>query len=311
MKHRVGKCRKLVWLSGIVAAIFFALPSEAETKSNPYGPIIERNAFGLRPPPPPQADTPPPAPPVPLAKITLTGITSMFGPSSKRALLEVVEQEAGKAAGTPRKPILREGERDGSVEVLTIDVEKNIVRVRNGTVETNLTFEVVKSSPSAGVPGPAVAAVAPATPTLVAAAPPSPPPVFTPAPVAGPTIISRNSSSSATLGGSAVTVMGGGPVSSFNQPAAGSSPNTYAAASSYPAAPTYAGSSPAVSTISSPGVTALGANPETGGLQVPNRPVRTQPIQNSGGQEARVLERWATADEKLFPPIPPRPGAPR
>lgn len=128
-----------------LALVSFGPKMLAAAADNPYQPIVERNSFGLKPPPPPRSDVPPPPPPAPLAKVTLTGITSMFGPSSKRALLEIIEQEPGKAA-TPRKPILREGERDGAVEVLSIDVEKNMVKIRNGAVETNITFEVAKSS---------------------------------------------------------------------------------------------------------------------------------------------------------------------
>lgn len=142
----------LLYCVCVFAVVAAALSVQADTQPNPYQPIIERNAFGLKPPPPPGSDAPPPPPPVPLAKVTLTGITSMFGPSSKRALLEIIEQEPGKAA-TPRKPILREGERDGSVEVLAIDLEKNQVKIRNGTVETNITFEVQKTASAPGVPG--------------------------------------------------------------------------------------------------------------------------------------------------------------
>jgi len=83
-----------------------------EAQNNPYQAIVERNPFGLKPPPPPPDPTPV-APVTPPGKVILTGITSMFGPTH-RALLEITEQEAGKGA-TTRKPILREGERDGAV----------------------------------------------------------------------------------------------------------------------------------------------------------------------------------------------------
>lgn len=124
--------------------------------ANPYQPIAERNPFGLKAPPVQKVDEPPPVV-VPLAKVVLTGITSMFGPTP-RALLEITEQEPGKAPNT-KKPILREGERDGSVEVLSIDVVKNMVRIKNGTVETNVTFELAKlSGPAPGLPtGPGMA----------------------------------------------------------------------------------------------------------------------------------------------------------
>src|SRR5437879_2945357 len=99
----------------------------ADTRPNPYDGIVARNAFALKPLPPP-VDTTPPPPAIPLCKVVLTGITSIFGPT--RALLEITEQEAGKTA-TTRRPILREGERDGAIEVLAIDLEKSLVKIRN------------------------------------------------------------------------------------------------------------------------------------------------------------------------------------
>jgi hypothetical protein len=123
----------------------------ADTRPNPFLSIVDRNPFSLKPipplPPPPD-NTPPP---LPLAKVVLTGVTSIIGPP--RALLEITEQEPGKGP-TVNKRILKEGERDGSVEVLSIDVVNNTVRIRNGTVETNVVFEVAKSGPAPGAPTP-------------------------------------------------------------------------------------------------------------------------------------------------------------
>src|SRR5947207_2861133 len=99
----------------------------ADAKPNPYQAIIERNPFGLKPAPK-AAETPPPAAVIPLGKVVLTGITSLG--ASPRALLEITDQEAGKTA-TTRRPILHEGEKDGAVEVLSIDVERSIVKIRN------------------------------------------------------------------------------------------------------------------------------------------------------------------------------------
>jgi len=140
------------------------------------------------------------------AKVVLTGITSIFGPSSKRAILEITEQEAGKA-GTIKKPILREGERDGSIEVVSIDVEKSIVLIRNGGVETNLIFEVQKSP--AGPPTPAPLPGAPGAPITAGFNPPhhaglpGAPPAANPAAIASP--YSANSS-----GAGGITVLSGG-----------------------------------------------------------------------------------------------------
>src|SRR5438876_3473611 len=97
----------------VVAVSVYVLPSGwADTASNPYEPIIARNMFGIKTPPPAPVEQAT-APAAPLAKVVLTGITSMFGPTP-RALLEITEQEPGKVANV-RKPILREGEREGPV----------------------------------------------------------------------------------------------------------------------------------------------------------------------------------------------------
>src|SRR6185436_14385621 len=105
---------------GLVLALAGLLtPVRADLVTNPYASITDRNPFGLKDPPPPpapQSDAPPPAP---AAKVTLTGLISMFG--EPRALFEIFD-EPGKS-GTPKKPILREGERMGGVEVLAINVE--------------------------------------------------------------------------------------------------------------------------------------------------------------------------------------------
>src|SRR5687767_10890380 len=115
-----------------------------EPKSNPYGPIVDRNPFGLKPPPPPVLETnqEPAAPP---PNVKLTGISNLF---AKRALLEVTEQQAParpgqppQASGTVNRPILAEGEAAFGVEVVAIDFEKNIVKIRNAGAESELTFE--------------------------------------------------------------------------------------------------------------------------------------------------------------------------
>jgi len=131
---------KLVCCSA-ATVLLLALPHRgwSEARPNPYLSIVDRNPFGLKPPPPPPDPTPV-APVVPPAKVVLTGITSLFGPTSKRALLEITEQEPGKPANV-RKPILREGEREGAVEVLSIDLEKNLVHIKNSGQDLELKFE--------------------------------------------------------------------------------------------------------------------------------------------------------------------------
>jgi len=265
----------------------------ADIQPNPYQAIIERNPFGLKPPPPP-VEAPPPAPVTPPGKVILTGITTIFG--SARALLEITEQEAGKTA-TTRKPILHAGERDGSVEVISIDVEKSLVRVRNGNIETNLGFELPKlaaSAPSApgGVPSPL------GVPTSASFSPPNPG-----APGRGSAVTVFGNSS-----GGGVTSFGGGASASSMGSAStfGSGQSAYGSSSAYGGAGTYGA-------LSSP---TLGAT--ANGIQIPSRALRTdtppapgvpQPEIDPAKQYLQMMvdhEIHAQAGHS-YPPIPPPP----
>lgn len=168
MLRAMKRCHKrLACISGALLIGGAAPLLLAESGPNPYQAISGRNAFALVPPPPPQETTPLP-PLVPQSKVILTGTTSMFG--TPRALLEITETEAGKTA-TVRKPILREGERDGSIEVVSINMEQSLVRIRNAGLETNLSFEAPKLSAAA----PPVAGYGASPPPLTV-----PPPGFSP-----------------------------------------------------------------------------------------------------------------------------------
>src|SRR5882724_3443258 len=102
-----------------------AAPGTAD--SNPYLAIIGHNAFGLVPTPPPvdqDAKTPPP-------EITLNGITTIFG--DKRALFKVRTQ----SPVNEKSCMLSEGQRDGDIELLSVDVKKNSITVNNqGVIQT-------------------------------------------------------------------------------------------------------------------------------------------------------------------------------
>lgn len=259
----------------------------ADIQPNPYQAIIERNPFGLKPPPPP-VEAAAPVPITPPGKVILTGITTIFG--SARALLEITEQEAGKTA-TTRKPILHAGERDGSVEVVSIDVEKSLVRVRNGNIETNLGFEVPKlaaSAPAApgGVPSPL------AVPTSASFSSPTP---SAPGRGSAVTVFGNSSASPVSYGGGGVTSFGGGaPASSLGSAASygsGGAPASYGALST----PT------------------LGAS--ANGIQIPTRTLRTDapPAQQQLIDPATQYLKMAV-DAQVhaqaghnYPPLPPPP----
>src|SRR5688572_1338751 len=159
--------QNLFWFAAGALLVSAGVDAWADTSVNHYEMIVERNPFGLKPPPPPpdpsEISKPPPTPP---ATVELTGITSIL--SSKRALFEIIP-----GPGKPMiKPILAEGERIESVEVVSINVDKNEVTVKNGGLVTNLTFKVAKSGPSAptgavpgSIPPPVNPGAVPAVPT--------------------------------------------------------------------------------------------------------------------------------------------------
>ena len=114
---------------------------------NPYNSIVVRNPFGLIaiPPPAPIETTTPPS------NIKLTGITTILG--IKNALL--MAQEPGPA-GKSQSYILTEGQREGQIEVLTIDNIAGLVKVNNAGVVSTLNFDKDGfKSPTSLVPAPA------------------------------------------------------------------------------------------------------------------------------------------------------------
>ncbi len=126
-----------------------AIPASAAT-SNPYNGIIDRNVFSLKAPEPPAPPGPPPAPPV---KLTLTGITTILG--NKRALLKAQVPPHPPEPAKEESYMLTEGQRDGGVEVLSIDERGGIVKVNNNGQSETLDFvnNGAKTVATAATPG--------------------------------------------------------------------------------------------------------------------------------------------------------------
>jgi hypothetical protein len=121
----------------------------ADTAENPYETIALRNAFALKPPPLP----PPPVDPVEKerGKITLMGIDSLFG--YPEVLLKVSLAPNPPQPAREQHLILKEGQRDQNIEVLTINEQAGTVRLLNhGEEETlDITKDGVKP-PAGGAP---------------------------------------------------------------------------------------------------------------------------------------------------------------
>ena len=121
----------------------------ADARENPYQRIVEVNSFRLlpKPPPPPPPDLNPPA--APPATIMLTGITTLNGPA--KVLLEITDAVTKKV---DRPPPLLVGEKQGTVEVVSIDPDKGTVTIRNAGSEMTLTFEKNGIKPTGAAPAP-------------------------------------------------------------------------------------------------------------------------------------------------------------
>jgi len=125
------------------------------TAGNPYEGIVERNVFSLKPPPPPG---PAPTATSPAVKMTLTGITTILG--KKQALLCAQVPPLGPTQPAKQESyILAEGQRDGDIEVVSIDENAGVVKITNrGSPETldfvNNGAKIVNTGPGpAGAPG--------------------------------------------------------------------------------------------------------------------------------------------------------------
>jgi hypothetical protein len=121
-------CGSLVLSAGVRAVT-------PDLGGNPYRGIVERNVFSLKDPPPPPKLAPPAAPPV---KITLTGITTILG--NKRALMRAQIPARPPEPAKEESYMLAEGQRDGDIEVLTIDEKAGTVKVSNHGVPETLDF---------------------------------------------------------------------------------------------------------------------------------------------------------------------------
>lgn len=136
MKHGA---KMLVCVAGSLAFCTAANAVPQESSDNPYQSIIDRNVFSLKPPPPPPDPAEVNKPQT--LKITLTGITTIFG--NKRVLMKTAPPpgKPGEPPKTEQSYILTEGQREGDIEVVSIDEKALSVKVNNGGTVQTLTFE--------------------------------------------------------------------------------------------------------------------------------------------------------------------------
>ena len=122
----------------------------ATVEGNPYSAIVVRNAFGLKPLPNP-ADlikTPEPV----SADIKLQGITTILGRA--QVLLSVKPPAQPGKAVSEQSLMLNEGQREGDVEVLSINAAQRTVSLKNGgtSLTLNMKDDAEKPVPGASIP---------------------------------------------------------------------------------------------------------------------------------------------------------------
>jgi len=125
--------------------------AEPTSPADQYKSILLGNPFRLVPIKPPEAPAPPPPPP---DTISLSGITSII-PPAKALLVRTVP-----GAKEPEYISLPAGEKYFEIEVVSIDEDSGVVKIKNGGVEKTLSFDTdspkavaVAPIPGLGAPG--------------------------------------------------------------------------------------------------------------------------------------------------------------
>ncbi len=95
-----------------------------ESQTNPYHTVVEHNVFGLKPSPMTTSqtgETPP--------QIILNGIMTIFG--DRRALFKTPATSTMFGPVKERSYMLAEGQRDGEIELLSVDMKAGAIKVNN------------------------------------------------------------------------------------------------------------------------------------------------------------------------------------
>jgi len=177
--------------------------AEAASPSNPYGIIVDRNIFRLNPPPPPPE--PAPVKPADLPKYMLTGIVTIG--DQTRALFALAAKDAKDG---PSYFNLLPSEKQGALELVSIDIKKREVAILNSGTPMTLSAASNSFAASAGGP-PAEAPGGPRGRRLPGFPPPPQPPAPVPAAPAG-------GATAANQGGAIIIGGGGGAGSSEPEP---------------------------------------------------------------------------------------------
>lgn len=286
LRMKTGACILVGFLGGaLLGPSAWAIANDA---TNPYLRIVDRNPFGLREPLPPAPETNAPAPPP--FQVELTGITTILG--DKRALFLVTEPATpGQQPKPPQSYILREGQQEGPLEVVSIDENTGLVKILNAGVPDTLDINKRKLPSGGGTAAPGGAPAVPGGPKPIAAVP-------LPLPSATQANPTPAAPSLTTLGGKGVSVGG---------------------ASGSPAATTLGGrgvsvggggislTTPGAGTTTLPSRTLRLPGASVGGVPPPGSPASPPPPSPPIEEQILMIElqREANRNNPNFPPLPP------
>jgi hypothetical protein len=142
---------------GWVMIATLALGAGMAQAYNPYLGIVDRNAFGLKPPVMvvPEAVTAPPEVP---SNIVLSGMAKLAG---KKQVFLSVTKPGEKEAKYLR---LGEQEREGAIEVVEIDFKNERVRIKHNGQPSVMTFATHGAKAAGAAPVPTAKAITPPLP---------------------------------------------------------------------------------------------------------------------------------------------------
>jgi hypothetical protein len=125
-----------------------ANPPSATDLSNPYNSIVVRNVFLLKPTPPPPVNPGPTTPVTPPPDVKVRGMTTILG--YPQAIFEMTPK--GKP---PESHIMTDGERQGSLELVKINMaeKSTLVKIDGGPAITIALDTKVGAAPGGGAIG--------------------------------------------------------------------------------------------------------------------------------------------------------------
>jgi hypothetical protein len=218
----------LGFLIAVVGVSLVASNTRAINAENPYGPIVSRNVFGLKPP---TVTAPPTVAPVAAAvTFKLLGISTIL--DRPQVLLKVITAARPPEVAKTQSYLWGEGQGEDDIEVVAIDAVLGTVTIKNRGETVPLTMKEDAEKPAVGAALPALGAPSPLSPQLPGQLPPPPAGAGVVAPTGGSgprTIPTRSLRTSTTegagLGAAAAAPGGWGSANRATLPSAAQTPS--------------------------------------------------------------------------------------